>query len=79
MCTIILSKQANISQPRILAFCGLLSLGGALGLLFITLSVAKIFLLITIPEFAQILELFLQEVTKNPNYVHTLTSCGTEL
>ena len=56
-----------------------LSLGVVLALLCIIVLAAKIFLLIMIPEFAQILLDFLHEVIRNSNSEPTQTFIGTRL
>lgn len=73
------SKPENTSRPKMIVLSVWLSLGVVLALLCITVLVAKIFLLIMIPEFAQILLDFLLEVIRNNNSAHTVTSTGIQL
>ncbi len=67
------SEPGSTSRHKMIVLSVWLSLGVVLALLCITVLVAKIFLLIMIPEFAQILLDFLLEVIKNSNSAHTVT------
>ena len=73
------SAPGSTFSLKTLVSSGLLSLGAVVALLCIILLVAKMFLWIMILELVPILQLFLDLVIDDKNYVHTATSIGTML
>ena len=73
------SRPENILTRKTLVRSVCVSLGVVFALCAITVLVAKIFLWITIPEFVQILEIYLLEVSRNRSYGLTVIFTGIML